>query len=93
MPCCVQGEGFSEEPGGHLDQLLSGTENFCFGNPTAQLWEAMSSGAATPKARRQQEMLLQIKQQLAAAALRSYHNQQVCVCGQCSGWIALGNQQ
>lgn len=63
-----------------MDQLLSGTENFCFGNPTAQLWEVMSSGAAAPKARRQQEMLLQIKQQLAAAALRSYHNQQVCVC-------------
>jgi hypothetical protein len=86
VPCCavlcvyvLQGEGFSEEPGGHLDQLLSGTDNFCFGNPTAQLWEVISSGAAAPKARRQQEMLLQIKQQLAAAALRSYHNQQVCV--------------
>lgn len=60
-----------------MDQLLSGTTNFCFGNPTAQLWQDISSGAAAPRVRRQHELLLQIKQQLAAVALRSYHNQQV----------------
>jgi hypothetical protein len=60
-----------------LDALLSGTENFHFGNPTAQLWEVLSSGAAAPRVRRQQELLLQIKQQLASAALRTYHNRQV----------------
>jgi hypothetical protein len=74
---CLQGEGFSEEPGGHLDALLSGSDNFHFGNPAAQLWEVISSGAAAPRVRRQQELLLQIKQQLAAAALRTYHNGQV----------------
>jgi hypothetical protein len=83
--CCAvaQGEGFSEEAGGHLDGLLSGTENICFGNPITQLWEVLSSGAAAPRVRRQQELLLQIKQQLAAVALRSYHNQQVRCLGDC----------
>lgn len=78
----AQGEGFSEEPGGHLDALLSGTASFHFGNPTAQLWEVLSSGAAAPRVRRQQELVLQVKQQLASTALRTYHNQQV----RCTGW-------
>eukprot|EP00879_Flechtneria_rotunda_P006864 GHRR01007209.1.p1 GENE.GHRR01007209.1~~GHRR01007209.1.p1 ORF type:complete len:415 (+),score=158.20 GHRR01007209.1:266-1510(+) len=71
------GEGFSEQAGGPLESLLSGSDTFRFGNPTDQLWQDMVTGAAAPRLRRQQELLLQLKQRLAEVDLRDYHNAQV----------------
>jgi hypothetical protein len=64
-----------------LEALLGGAANFAFGNPLAQFWADLQSGAANPRVRRTQEMAQQLRQQIVAMQLREYHNQQVGAAG------------
>jgi hypothetical protein len=49
--------GMDEAPGGMLDSLLAGQDNFCFGNPCAQFFQGLQQGQLHPKVSQYRELV------------------------------------